>query len=279
MEGRLVNDDLIRNYRENGVAVIPGAVSPDWVAFIREALEELMEKPTKMGLEYAHQKGSTRFFGDQYMWLTRPKFRKIAFESGIAEIAGALMGSNKVNLFFDQVLVKEPGAVEPTPWHHDLPYWMVDGEQICTVWIALDPVSVENGGMRYVKGSHLSGELYSPTFFGNSAEDDTFDESRYKPMPDVEASYGADDFLSYDLQPGDVAVHHARTLHGAPGNASAETRRRGYMLRVFGDNVTYAPELGQAKVAVRPDLPPGAPMGGEYFPEIWRRAGASQAAE
>ena len=94
MEGRLVNDDLIRNYRENGVAVIPGAVSPDWVAFIREALEELMEKPTKMGLEYAHQKGSTRFFGDQYMWLTRPKFRNIAFESGIAEIAGALMGSN-----------------------------------------------------------------------------------------------------------------------------------------------------------------------------------------
>jgi len=279
MAGCQIDQSLIRDYRENGVAVVPGAVSPKWVAFMREALDELMEKPTKMGLEYAYQEGSTRFFGDQYMWLTRPEFRKIAFESGIAEIAGDLMGSNTVSMFFDQVLVKEPGAAEPTPWHHDLPYWMVDGEQVCTVWIALDPVSVKNGGMRYVKGSHLSGELYSPTFFGNSAEDSTFDETRYRPMPDVDTAFGPDDFLSYELQPGDAAVHHARTIHGAPGNASSETRRRGYMLRVFGDNIVYAPEPGQAKVAVRPDLVPGAPMGGEYFPEIWRRETAPQAAD
>jgi len=255
--------------------VVRNALSPDWVAFIENALDELMANPTGMGLEYAHKAGSTRFFGDQYMWLSRTDFRRIAFESPIAGIAGEVMGAQSVTLFFDQVLVKEPGAVEPTPWHHDLPYWMVRGEQICTVWIALDPIGVENGGMQYVRGSHKSENLYSPIFFGDSANDRTFDETRYDPFPDIEKLYGEDDLVSFALEPSDAAIHHARTYHGARGNLSARTRRRGYMLRVLGDNVVYAPGPGQAKVAVRPDLPDGAPMGGENFPVIWERPRAA----
>ena len=274
MANGLVTPQHIDDYRENGVVVMKGAMSPDWVEFLQVALDELMANPTKMGLEYAHKTGSTRFFGDQYMWLEKPDFKKIVFESPIAQIAGEVMGSQSVTLFFDQVLVKEPGAVEPTPWHHDLPYWMVRGEQICTVWIALDPIGLENGGMQYVKGSHKSEKLYSPTFFGDSENDSTFDETRYEPFPDIEKLYGPDDLISFELEPGDAAIHHARTYHGASGNRSASTRRRGYMLRVLGDNVVYAPAPGQAKVAVRPDLPEGAPMGGEYFPEIWQRSAA-----
>jgi ectoine hydroxylase-related dioxygenase (phytanoyl-CoA dioxygenase family) len=274
VENGLVTQEHIDDFRENGVVVVKNALSSEWVETLRGALDDLMENPTKMGLEYAHKEDSTRFFGDQYMWLTKPDFRRIAFESPIGEIAGQVMGSESVTLFFDQVLVKEPGAVEPTPWHHDLPYWMVRGEQICTVWIALDPIGLENGGMKYVKGSHKSEKLYSPTFFGDTSNDSTFDETRYEPLPDVDATYSDDDFITFQLKPGDAAIHHARTFHGAPGNKSAETRRRGYMLRVLGDNVVYAPAPGQAKVAVRPDLPDGAPMGGEYFPEIWQRAGA-----
>jgi ectoine hydroxylase-related dioxygenase (phytanoyl-CoA dioxygenase family) len=40
------------------------------------------------------------------------------------------MRARKINLFHEHVLVKEPGTLEPTPWHHDLPYWTLEGTQV-----------------------------------------------------------------------------------------------------------------------------------------------------
>ena len=51
-----------------------------------------------------------------------------------------LMGSRSVRLFHEHVLVKEPNADVPTPWHHDQPYYCVDGDQNVSMWIALDAV-------------------------------------------------------------------------------------------------------------------------------------------
>ena len=33
-----------------------------------------------------------------------------------------MMGCRRVNFFFDQLIVKEPGTAQRTPWHQDLPY-------------------------------------------------------------------------------------------------------------------------------------------------------------
>ena len=51
----------------------------------------------------------------------------------------------------------------PTPWHHDLTFWPVTGQQICSAWIALDPVDPANGGVEYVRGSHRWQERFRPT--------------------------------------------------------------------------------------------------------------------
>ena len=52
-------------------------------------------------------------------------------------------GSKTVRLFHEHVLVKEPGADVPTPWHHDQPYYCVDGRQNVSLWAPLDPVGRE----------------------------------------------------------------------------------------------------------------------------------------
>ena len=44
-------------------------------------------------------------------------------------IAAELMGTRRVRLYHDHVLVKEPGTRQRTPWHQDLPYYNVDGRQ------------------------------------------------------------------------------------------------------------------------------------------------------
>ena len=36
---------------------------------------------------------------------------------------------------------------------------------------------------------------------------------------------------------GDALIHHGYTVHGAPGNNSLSTRRRGYVTRWTGDDI------------------------------------------
>ena len=58
--------------------------------------------------------------------------------TGAGEGEGA--GARAINFFYDFMFVKEPGTREVTRWHQDEPYWAVKGEQVCSVWLPLDPV-------------------------------------------------------------------------------------------------------------------------------------------
>ena len=80
------------------------------------------------------------------------------------EESARVMGASKVNFFYDQLLVKEPGTRERTPWHHDQPYYPIDGEQIVSLWLPLDPVDRATC-VEYVKGSHRWGRWFQPKYF------------------------------------------------------------------------------------------------------------------
>ncbi|MDB4679298.1 phytanoyl-CoA dioxygenase family protein, partial [Rhodopirellula sp.] len=46
-----------------------------------------------------------------------------------------------------------------TPWHQDGEYWPIEPLATCTVWIALDASTKENGCLRVIPGSHKSRQL------------------------------------------------------------------------------------------------------------------------
>lgn len=79
------------------------------------------------------------------MWMRDPDFRAFAMESTLPAIAAGLVGSPTVNLFYDHLLVKEPGSDVPTRWHHDQNYWPCVGSQCLSIWVALDKVDAGNG--------------------------------------------------------------------------------------------------------------------------------------
>jgi len=137
------------------------------------------------------------------------------------------MGSRSVNFFFDQVIVKEPGTVQRTPWHQDLPYWAVKGSQICAIWLALDPVAAENS-VEYVLGSHRWGTEYSPSHF---ADGSLYEGTGLPPLPDIDAHRSEYQICSWDIEPGDCLVFHAMMVHGAAGNNSLAHRRRAVSTR------------------------------------------------
>ncbi len=80
---------------------------------------------------------------------------------------------------------------------------------------------------------------------------------------------GAARIVSFDTEPGDIVVHHARTIHGAHANGSATLRRRAISVRYAGDGTTFVPVPGAPGKPHHAHLAPGDPIGGDGFPQAW----------
>jgi hypothetical protein len=93
------------------------------------------------------------------------EFRQFSLGGAAPEIAAALLDSDKINFFGDQIFVKEPGTRERTAFHQDATYFEIEGEKCCVLWIPVDPVTLESGTILYVRGSHRDGKLYQPNVF------------------------------------------------------------------------------------------------------------------
>jgi ectoine hydroxylase-related dioxygenase (phytanoyl-CoA dioxygenase family) len=258
----------------DGAAVARGVVSSDWIELMRAAIDAEMAGASPTAAEYGREAG--RFYGDFFLWLRNPDFRAFAFDSPLPELAARVMGSRIVNLLYDQLFVKEPGSVARTPWHQDLPYWPVEGEQIVSIWVPFDAAGPDNGVVTYVKGSHLWGETYRPQAF-DARNAGAFAASPYAPMPDIDAEPNRFEFLSWIVEPGDVLIHKGLTVHGAAGNRTTDRRRRALALRYTGDDVHYSTRPGtfMEMASVRanvpaPDLAEGAAIGGPLFPRVWQ---------
>ena len=133
---RPITADEIETYRRDGIICMRAFFNKEWVMHLREMTERVMANPSPMHkpVDTVKTKGGGLFYFDTFLSHHMEGFRTAAHSSPAAEIAGILMASSKVNLLFDQLLVKEPGALSPTVWHHDATYWPVAGNQISTGW-------------------------------------------------------------------------------------------------------------------------------------------------
>lgn len=291
MANAIVNPSDIEAYRRDGAICLRGAISPRWLAALEAGFEANLTAPGEkaaifhddgsafVGVDDAEKRsrytGRTdltvpRFMGEPDRWQDIPEFRAFLLESPVAEIAGRLMGARKANLFLQEILFKDAGAATPTPWHQDMPFFPMEGEQTCTVWIPLDPVIPENG-IEYVAGSHLWGKAYLPLDMADPAAHYGADVSGYDCAPDIDRMREAHRILLWDMAPGDIIVHHGYALHGAPGNTSLQPRRT-FVSRYTGDDVRYRGDKHQrlGPAMAHCGLAEGAPMDCETFPLHWR---------
>jgi ectoine hydroxylase-related dioxygenase (phytanoyl-CoA dioxygenase family) len=251
------------NFETDGAVCIRGAFGDEWVERMRAATDRSMTTPGEQTREYQTNPGG-RFHANPFLWLHDDDVRAFVFESPAATIAAELMDSQHVSFFFDHLLVKEPGTLNPTPWHQDLPYWPVAGQQICSLWFAMDSVDIDNGGVRYVAGSHRWPDSYRAQSFDGSTK---YSDPAMPDAPDPDGDPN-NIMLCWHLEPGDVVAHHVRTLHGAPGNGALDRRRRGLATRWCGDDATYDPRPFTMKLPFDPGIDAGSPMQGNYFPLV-----------
>lgn len=153
-------------------------------------------------------------------------FDEFARRGPCAEIAGALMRSDRVHFLYDQYFRQSADfgktLAPSTPWHQDQPYWQVSGEQVVSIWAPLDrtPQGYE---VQFIKGSHRWQE-HSPFHFGSG---DQYAGTDLPRLPDIDAGIadGRYEMISFpDAEPGDVVVFSAMTVHGqTPGRNSGVT--------------------------------------------------------
>lgn len=263
-----IDSQTIDSYQQDGVVLLKGVFRP-WIESLAAGVAELMANPS----EYGHARtvvpkdGSAPFFQDYCNWSRIPDFERFVLHSPAAEIAAALMQSKTATFFHEHTLVKPPGGSTVTPWHHDQPYYCVEGQQNVSFWIPLDPVA-EAISLRCIRGSHRWGDEYSPTRFNGSK---LYAHSRFKELPDIDAHPDDYDIVSWALEPGDAVAFHYRTLHGARGNATARARRV-FSARWVGDDATFA-DRGGVTSPPFPELTlkDGEALVSPLFPRVWPR--------
>jgi len=147
------------------------------------------------------------------------------------------------------VFCKPGGDGMEVPWHQDGQYWPIRPLATCTVWVAIDDVTPENGAMRYIPGSQKSGihEHYT-------------DPSDALVLHQVMAPDLVDESKARDdvLEAGQLSLHDVYLIHGSPANRSAK-RRAGLAMRYMPttshfDRALANPErgAGNADFARRP---------------------------
>ena len=276
-----VTPEAIAAFDRDGVVCLRGALDPDLLRAMEQPVEvalasRAMADLSEMGRHLA-EAGQTvladgesrgRFASGVDHWRQQPEFAEFACRSRLPGIVAAILRSEALWLYEDSVLVKEPGAAERTAWHQDLGYFHVDGEQLATTWCPLDAVTAGTGAVRYVRGSHRWATQYKPNLFVSPlAIPGTIGED----VPDIDAlaAAGGCEVLTFDTRPGDVVIHHARTLHAAGGNRSATIRRRAISVRYCGDDAHTLLRPGAPRKPHQETWTDGRPLDPAEHPLVW----------
>ncbi len=262
-----VKQSDIDAYDNDGVVAMRGVLGDADLQKLAEAIEKDIREPGPFYHGYESEEG--RFHGNMRLWETDDSFRDLCVNSALPGIAQAFLKTSKTNLLYDQLFVKESSMSQRTRWHNDQPYWPISGWQVLTIWIALDETTAQSGRLEFVRGSHKWDRWFQPEVFGKTDSISQYERNPdFEDIPDIEADRDSYDIISWDLNPGDVYIFHAMTVHGAAGNTSPKRRRRGYAIRYTGEDIRYDLRPGLSQPLICDELKPGDPLDCERYPVV-----------
>jgi len=227
--------DEIEHYRKEGWLIPRFRLPSARVAELVTALDELIRdnpgvRPER--LVSAHVEGDN---GEGVRG--RRSFLDLACDPEIVELVSGVLGEDII-LWGCHVFCKPAAEGYETPWHQDGHYWPIRPLANCTVWVALEESSAENGCLRVIPRSHSAMQLHehlhedrSDLTLNQRLAADAFDESSA---------------VDLELQPGQMSLHDVYMVHGAKANRS-NRRRTGVALRYMPSTSVFERSLRPAE--------------------------------
>jgi ectoine hydroxylase-related dioxygenase (phytanoyl-CoA dioxygenase family) len=194
------------------------------------------------------------FIQCQNLWEDFPAVRKLSFDQRVTGTAAALIGAEKLRLWHDQALYKEPGGRD-TDAHQDHPYWPIAGDKTLTAWIPLMDIDDATGCMGYVPGSHRGERSYVNIFTEPGSGKKLLEQLAVEPV-----------FVP--CRAGDVIYHHGSTAHLAKPNRS-DGMRRVHTVIYFADGLTRSDAPAHHPAVDRAKIPVGGVIASDVTPVAW----------
>lgn len=134
----------------------------------------------------------------------------------LVEKVETLLGG-EVYHYHSKMVLKDAKVGGAWAWHQDYGYWYQNGllfPELCSVMIAVDKATKENGCLQVIRGSHKMGRV-NHILSGDQAGAD---------MERVNEVLKVKEKVYCEMEPGDALFFHANLLHSSDANKSENSR-------------------------------------------------------
>lgn len=224
-------------FRNEGWTVIRNLVSGAALAELQENIAAAAEDEELLPPAGGRRADQATAEYQKVLIVRRDLARKYAalteFKYAIGGVASDLLDGAEIRLWGDRIFAKPPAAEGglPTLWHQDLPKLPVDRRGYLSIWIAVNDVTLEQGPLTFLPGSHHLGPLGAVSQLDDSELDIA------KLLTGREAALLAKP-VTTPLKAGDASVHDGLTLHCASRNVT-DRERRAWTISYIPNDVLY----------------------------------------
>ncbi|GAB3950506.1 hypothetical protein GCM10027614_51050 [Micromonospora vulcania] len=211
----------VETYRTDGYVVGDGLFQPDTFVALKDHFERKLaalpegERPEDMDVPH----------------FTDPELFRWLLDLDVLDVVEGVVGPD-IALFTSHFFCKPAGDGKSVPWHTDGYFWrdMIEpAGQAMTIWLAIDPSTLENGCMKVIPGSHTSGDGdYRQVSDDNSVFDEELDQNQ------VDAGRA----VPVQLRPNQYSIHSGALVHSSEVNRSA-LRRCGFTMRYISTRTRF----------------------------------------
>jgi ectoine hydroxylase-related dioxygenase (phytanoyl-CoA dioxygenase family) len=223
----------VQHYREYGYVIPEYRLPQPLLQRLRSAVDQIIADYTDVApedLANPHMLAPTE-------GPLRNPFMAAARHPDIVKIIEQLIGPDII-LWITRILCKPAHVGREVPWHQDGEYWPIRPLATCSVWVAIDAATPENGCMRFIPGSHQREALYRHHVAtrDNLVLNLEVDFDQFDPAQAVDVV----------LEPGQMSLHDVRMIHGSAANTSAR-RRAALIMRYMPATSHYDRSLVQQR--------------------------------
>lgn len=225
----MLTEAQIATYHEKGYVVPDYRLPEEALVAIRAAHGRLLERHPEF------RDNASRLLSYDLSFLNWAR------DPAILDMVGQILGPD-ICLWNMSFFAKPALNGLRTPFHQDGEYWPIVPLATCTVWIAVDAATVENGCLRYIPGSHRNGRLAR-----HEVTDDPNVTLNRELAAEVYDLSTAEDLV---LEAGQMALHDIYIFHGSEENRSPNPRR-GMTMRFMPTSSVYDRGLARERHAER----------------------------